>query len=399
MYVVYLLPTAPMGAHLEQSIPVFQEEGSYPRQFNWCSSTLDNFTDAIMLLTAVYDGEEPPLDKAMNLYYETVGNEIAPVPSLLEYGSETGTTVTHRYTRYWGGYLVYLKPLLSMMNYRQIRLLNLILQTGLTLLLLFLLKKKGGGRFILPLLLTLGQLPFTTSAQSLTYSDIFYLSVAGSCVLLWKWEKWTGSQKLPFLFLGLGILTSFFDFLTYPLASFGIPVCLYFCLKRDTDFLKSFKAFVLFGFAWGMGYAGMWAGKWVAASALTGQDAVGEALSSVLVRSGSVLEEGVPIPLLDTILRNVGEWARNPCVILSWLFCLVTLMLLFKNGTFDNLGRHLIFLLVAGLPLAWYIVVRNHSYVHYFFTYKEMVIFAFAIMCFFTKSISRLRGNGEVYNG
>lgn len=52
MFAVYCLPTDSMNRHLQESKAVFEEEGSYPRYHSWCSSTLDNFTDALMLLSA-----------------------------------------------------------------------------------------------------------------------------------------------------------------------------------------------------------------------------------------------------------------------------------------------------------------------------------------------------------
>lgn len=398
LYAAYLLPTTSMNRHLEESIPIFQAEGAYPQQVGWCSSTLDNFTDALMLLTAAYDGGEPTIDKAMNLYFKTVEMTPAfnPVNSVLNYGAENAELSTHTYTRYWEGYLVFLKPLLSAMNYQQIRILNQFFQMAILLVLVFLMERSGNRRFILPLLLSLGSLPLIVNAQSLTYSDVYYLSVGGSCVLILRWEKWKNSEKLLFFFLILGILTSYLDFLTYPLVSFGVPVCLYFCLKKESSFWCSLKAFVCLGVAWSLGYAGMWAGKWVCASIFTGKNAMGEALSSILLRSGTVLEDGAPVPLSDTILRNVGEWVKNPFFILSWLFCLVSLVLIMKRNCFECLAKHLIFVVIAFMPFAWYTAVRNHSYVHYFFTYKELVVFAFAAMCFFVKSMSteQQRGGG-----
>lgn len=402
LYAAYLLPTVSMSRHLEESIPVFQAEGSYPRQVGWCSSTLDNFTDALMLLTAAYDGKEPTMDKAMNLYFETVEMTptFNPVNSVLNYGSENIELSTRTYTRYWEGYLIFLKPLLSVMNYQQIRIMNQIFQMAILFLLIFLMHRSGNGRFILPLLLSLGLLPVIVNAQSLTYSDVYYLSVGGSCILILKWEKWRNSEKLLFFFLILGILTSYLDFLTYPLVSFGIPVCLFFCIKEENDFRSSLKAFALFGFAWSFGYAGMWAGKWVCASIFTSKNAIQEGLSSVLFRSGAMLEDAVPISLSDTILRNVGEWAKNPFIILFWLFCVATLALIMKRDCFESMAKHLIFLTIAFMPFAWYIVVRNHSYVHYFFTYKELVVFAFAIMSFFVKSMSTgQQGGGKAKGG
>lgn len=117
----------------------------------------------------------------------------------------------------------------------------------------------------------------------------------------------------------------------------------------------------------------------------------------MLFRSGASLAEGTSVRLSDTILRNVGEWGRNPCFILFWLFCIITLMLLMIKDRFEALSEHLIFLLVACLPFAWYIAVRNHSYIHYFFTYKEMTVFAFAIMCFFVKSLWGTQREGGTF--
>jgi len=68
------------------------------------------------------------------------------------------------------------------------------------------------------------------------------------------------------------------------------------------------KIFFLSGLAWGLGYAGMWSGKWVVASVLTGRNVLQEALFSVMPRSGASLKEGTPVRFFDTILRNVGEW-------------------------------------------------------------------------------------------
>lgn len=384
MYAVYCLPTDSMNRHLLESAAVFEEEGSYPRYLSWCSSTLDNFTDALMLLTAAYDGEQPAMEKAMSLYYELTP-ELGTVESLVLHGKSGTATV--EYARYWEGYLIFLKPLLALMNYRQLRLLNRIAQLAAAVLLLWLMKRKGYAPYILPMLLTWALLPFPATSQSLTCSDVFYISVFGSCVLLLRRERWQGTQRPLFFFLGMGILTSFFDFLTYPLVSFGIPVCLYFCGEQKPAFVPAMKKFVLFGASWSLGYVGMWAGKWVTASLLTGQDVIQNAIYSVQFRSGTVLAEGDTIRLSDVYLRNLGEWARSPFFLLFWLFCVAAVVLLLKKDRFSHLRENLIFLPVACLPLAWYLMARNHSYIHFFFTFKELTIFAFALMCFFTKSL------------
>ena len=52
---VYALPTAPMEKNLADSAEVFLREGSYPvTDILGADTRLDNYTDALMLLTAAY---------------------------------------------------------------------------------------------------------------------------------------------------------------------------------------------------------------------------------------------------------------------------------------------------------------------------------------------------------
>ena len=62
---VYCIPTGRMEDHLAQSAAVFHEEGVMPRLFTWCTSYLDNYTDAIMLSNAAHSGTESAMVQAM----------------------------------------------------------------------------------------------------------------------------------------------------------------------------------------------------------------------------------------------------------------------------------------------------------------------------------------------
>ena len=43
------------------------------------------------------------------------------------------------------------------------------------------------------------------------------------------------------------------------------------------------------------------------------------------------------------------------------------------------------FIALCVLPFVWYVCAANHSYVHAFFTYRELVITALSGMCLFAK--------------
>lgn len=132
LYSVFALPTEEMDMHVKMSADTFEKEQTYPTITKWCTSQLDNFTDSIMLLSAVYDGTEADLEKAMKVKYNRVSGE-NPTQSLIKQYKYGMPTYQEEYVRYWHGYLLFLKPLLLYMSYEKIRILNLITQTAINL--------------------------------------------------------------------------------------------------------------------------------------------------------------------------------------------------------------------------------------------------------------------------
>lgn len=68
---VYLLPTGPAPANIAASSAKLSDEETYPQLANGRFSQLDNFTDALMLAEAAYQGHESLTDRAMNVYRVT----------------------------------------------------------------------------------------------------------------------------------------------------------------------------------------------------------------------------------------------------------------------------------------------------------------------------------------
>lgn len=72
-------------------------------------------------------------------------------------------------------------------------------------------------------------------------------------------------------FLIIGMLTSFFDFLTYPLFTLGMPLILISVLGTFSS-VQKLCDIVKNSIFWGIGYGGMWCGKWMVGSILTGDN-------------------------------------------------------------------------------------------------------------------------------
>ena len=380
---VYLLPTEPINRHVEASVPLFQKGGTYPNVTPYWASRLDNWTDSIMLLTAAYEGPEGLLDRAMGSYYKRTEG-LNPQESLVsqygENGKDPEDTYVISYGRYWHGYLVFLKPLLLFFDYGGIRMVNLLLQTGVNLYLMFLLYRKNQKRYIFPYVLTVLLLMPLTTAWSLQFSSVFYLFAAGLIVMIRYQDQWKRGEPYFYYFLILGMLTSYFDFLTYPLATFGIPAVMYVCLNREALKTEIFKG-IGFGLSWAMGYVGMWAGKWLIGSLFTGSDLVSDAMNSVSIRTSGGSEE-VAFSTLEMLGKNVTTFLDNPLIWVGFFFILLLLILGLIKGDRRTLRRDLIvFGGISLLPFIWYLGTGNHSYMHFWFTYKELCITAFAWLC------------------
>jgi hypothetical protein len=109
---VYALPTENMEKDVKKSIEMLEEQGpSYELIKGITSTRLDNYTDSIMLNTAIYNDEQSSiLEKAVSgKRYEVSGTTF---DSLIEYFKDGKSYTFTSYERYWHGYLVVLKPFL-----------------------------------------------------------------------------------------------------------------------------------------------------------------------------------------------------------------------------------------------------------------------------------------------
>ncbi|MFR6406332.1 MAG: hypothetical protein ACLUN6_03765 [Holdemanella sp.] len=107
-------------------------EESYEQVLKGYTSTqLDNSTDAYMLLSAIHRSDKSAVDQAVNVYTWQDPDSFGQYGTLLRYGKSGSEGMQENATaRYWLGYLVVLKPLLLFLNYMDIRMLNMIVQTG-----------------------------------------------------------------------------------------------------------------------------------------------------------------------------------------------------------------------------------------------------------------------------
>lgn len=381
MLLINLLPEKAMKQHITESVKVMEQEQDYHEVIpGMISSRLDNFTDSIMLVSSAHKAETGLIDRTMN-GYRVIYEGKTPSETLAAYGTgEEGYRVSP-YSRYWHGYQVILKPLLLFFNYQEIRYLNMCLQFLLLIGIVIEMVKKKMGIYIFPYMVMLFSLMPFSIGLSLQFSSVFYITNIAVYVLL-KWFEIIKEKKNFFLFfLIVGMLTSFIDLLTYPLVTLGIPLVFYFLLMEKKTLLYNIIKTVKYSIIWAIGYIGMWSGKWIIGSILLRKNIITDAIDALLNRTSSETADA-SFTHWSVIERNADAMFSTPVKLLFLGTLIILLVVLICKTIRDrkNYFGNWHYFLIACMPIAWYIVAANHSYMHFWFTYRELSILIFAVL-------------------
>lgn len=372
---VYCIPVNQTNA--QKSIDSLEGEGWYPSATQLKSSldtyfhsylpgVLDGATDGLMLEKATRQIEGNPLWEAMNM---------------------------EGYTYYWHGYVVILRVLLLFMDYEQFRFLNCILQLMMMFFVAHFIWEKKGQRYALALLTSYFLMMPMAMFLSLQFSWIFYIAMALSLLICYR-HTWFTEKRIPYIFVIAGMLTSFFDLLTYPLYTWAFPLLLLILLSEDGQkALNYVKTVVVSGLGWILGYAGMWFGKWALAGWIVHRNVIQEAWKEVLFRSGS--EESLNlIARLEALYDNWKhyEYPLYTALLAIWLTWFIYKSLNGKTQIVRQ-EKNGAYLLITLSSFVWYFVLANHTLGHHFFTYRIWGVAITGILFLFCGSIAICKDN------
>lgn len=405
----FFLPHKPIDYHVEISSYMMMEEGMYPWLVSeTVASVMDNFTDAIMISGALVDapdGEE--LNYAMMAYHES--NDGFPHEALRAHYEDPSSLHLASYERYWHGYLVLLKLLLQRFSLQEIRLINTSCQMALVFLILYILSKKKMQHLFAPLFIgTLSLFPAAVGL-SLQFSTVFYIAYIASVLVLLCGDCLDGVKGgWATFFLIVGMLTSYLDFLTYPVITLGLPLFFFFAQKPPR--VKEYgwiQQFVSCTFHWCLGYGAFWAAKWVVGSVLTGKDMIASSIDNVALRASRSLHS---MPLtLSKVLESCWEAMNSNLalryIILLWVVgytvCIVYKLVKgqmnlsqLKDGCFAALPM----ILCAILPVGWYFFTENHSYNHSWYTFRALSVAVLACTAFFSIVLNSAKSSSPADN-
>lgn len=381
LVLVYLLPVDRVQENLSKSTDILTTEREYHRVIpGYISTQLDNYTDSWMMGNAAYDSELPVWKKALWCISADYGE--GPLDGLVRYLSGESGYQEITYTRYWHGYLVILKPFFQFFDYADLRVVNIVLESMLVLGIFCKLIRRGykgeawgyllSVMFVMPVVIPL----------SIQFSVIFYLTNLAVLVLLNDYDRIMERNGMLLYFQLIGMAASFFDFLTYPVASLGVPMVCLLLLDMDRGLWARCKNIICLSVSWGVGYGAMWMGKWILGTLVLKDHVMENALSQILMRSSHV-QNGEKITIAGTWLRNVEFYFEKPYLILIGV-CIAATMIGFvrsRRRISEVMSDSLPFVVTAMMPFVWYAFAGQHSYEHHWFTFRGLMTSVFACMC------------------
>ena len=398
-----LIPSNLIESNTVRSLNILKKEGYFPEIKK--DFLLDNYTDAIMLNTAIsVDNTEPfksiildrrnySADRINEINFKKYGNENESPIQDLEDTLNDENKEYFEYSRYWHGYLIYLRPLLLIGDYSIVRLILLIIINLLSIYTFYLIYKNINIKSAIIFMVALLSVSIYIIGLSMQYSSIFIITLLSCIYLLKRKEK---IKDINIIFCVIGATTCFMDLLTSPMITFCIPLVIYLLLNLQKDKYKIkdiIKKIIKLSTFWIIGYSGIWASKWIISDIFYDTGTIEYAVTKML--SHSRVNSYTNATAFDTIIKNI-YYIQPYLYIVSIITWISFIPLITPNKNINKdikkqiLRMNIPYILISIMPFIWYIIVKNHSFLHARFTYKNLCITILGLLIVFINNLSML---------
>lgn len=365
-----------------------QREGEKPTVFDHKeSSQLDNYTDALMLIsTAGMNSRDLSSILTNPIFYYWHGDEAESDEELFHFAKDLQMfaegTEPHGvwfYGKYWLGFRAILRVLLTHFDYLQIRryeaVLFFLLFGGVVCSITKNVDSKTAMAFLVSILLVKPQV----IVNSMQFSCCFLIAFAGMLLVPWVAEhpKWDNV-----FFLELGVVTMYFDFYTVPLVTMGFPL-VYLAILRSRQGKSVSLVWVLrCALVWFAAYGMMWVVKLCLTTLFTSYNGLENGFQSFFGRVGIVKTEGLEdfysvsraFQGLKSVLMpdHIGKLIYVAGIGLALVSGFVSAF--WNKVPFSVFRKFEGLLLIAILPILWFVVTKQPIAIHYSFQYRSIAL-------------------------
>lgn len=362
-----------------ESLDILRKEGDYYRYpIGGPMLQKDNYTDAIMIGCAYC--KDPTKSEIDNVFSS---------PSICTDSTLTRTEGTYMtvsssdiltvedisyYPRYWHGYLTTLRPLLLILNLKGIRILNYFILYGLALITLWLIWRKLGKFCTLSFFLALMITGFPLVPDTLQFVTTYMISLMASIITLSLPSRMLLKSRFGIFMFIIGGLTSYFDLLTTPVLTFGLPCTIALLLRNK---FPDWKFIVFCGMMWCLGYVGIWSTKWILSVLFSSVNMIEDTKNALIDRSSIVIT-------LDNM-----KGSHTVLIYTITLFFISFIASIFYGRLKHRMPlikRYSGLAFIGLVPFIWTLSFQGHTFFHFWFVWRSFAVSVFALMIFYYKS-------------
>lgn len=366
-----------------------QKETYYEIIENHSETKIDHYADAITL-NIVYNLQQTDSFKSILYAKYYNNNDNKETENLLNTVTQDECKPETQYMRYWHGTMIILKVLLIAFNIKQIYIINAIVLLILLGFLIYKLVKNKMNIVAVGIILALIVTNSYCVPFALEYVNMYFVTIISSILLIYLLEK-KKDKNITVLFFITGIFTCFFDFLTTETITLTVPLIIFIIYKyNEYSKIIAKKMIILIVklvLIWLIGYTIMWIAKWGIASVYLKCNIKEVAIDNALERIGKAnvyeINFGKKISK-NVIFRNIYclfpicNFDNQGIILSLFIFTLFTVIFFIRKNKITIF--HFILITIALVPYIRYILINNHSYIHYFFTYRAQLTTIIAII-------------------
>lgn len=431
LYIASSFPSSMIKKNVQESAEIFLQEGNNFYIYEGvATSAIDNYTNALQVNEAYSIDNQDRVYSYMSarknynpniterVLNDTNGDLLSfsenqidengkPIPDdeykIVEELSEFtkgNVTTSVTYSRYWHGYLAFLRPLLLLFNIFEIRMIIVVFMLALYVYLIYLLKKKIGKNTACIFAYVLLIMGYFTQIYSIQVAPVLIVTMISSILLLIRIEKYDFHQFNLHIFITASI-ANFVDYLTVPILSAGIPILIFYLYQRksmdlEKEHLRYIKQIIIQSLVWMAGYGLTWMSKWILYGVLYHSNGILSAFTQIMYRTYGE-KDG-----FDEYIYLFFQFLflYLSAAIFLYLFGILFFqeqtnqkMKLRKKRKSKKSFQHIIheefpLLIIGCMPIAWTVILFNHTMLHGMFTYMGYVILLLVFLLIIQDMIS-----------
>lgn len=389
-----LVPDKRIDNNIEKSITkmnkekeyfsIIEENSHYFQVDNWSEAALLNFIytcDASDPLKCTFAetnyaaDDKSGLENANLMIKETSPNS-----------NYKGEKIGHYAIRssYWLGSRTFVRPLLFFIDYYQIRYLLISIVCFMSIFTAIKLGEKTNWKYALAFVLALVFTKYFIGLFAISNAFVYLLTFVSMDYILLTKKK---TNYFSFMFL-IGMLTSYFDWFTIPLITWGFTVITILLKEYHQEekitFDKLFNILFKTGLAWCLGYASMLLFRVLFSYMVAGKAAL-EYFSGRVTTNTGMKDTSIIVNVYNAVkyclngVLPITFKSKKAFLLIVGFFGLTSVgMTTYLTIRKKHMGVPLILTILS--PFAWIIAFNEFHSIHWWFAYRSLGIFIFAYL-------------------